>query len=72
MKGFCTACGVRTENNVIYSYNENARELECDCGYKMRFYILTPKSKTDAEVEDLFQNTPLTDSQRGTKRFKKK
>lgn len=68
MKGFCPACGIKTEGNVKLSKADGSRYLTCDCGYNMRFYILSPKSKTDAEVEDLFQDTPLTDSQRGTKK----
>ena len=68
MKGFCTACGTKTEDNIQLEKQTGARYLTCDCGYSMRFYITNVKTKTDEEVEDLFQQTELTDSQRGTKR----
>jgi hypothetical protein len=67
MEAFCPSCGTKTEGNVRLG-GSGDRNLTCDCGFSMRFYILHTQDKTDAEVEAIFQQTELTDSQRGTKR----
>jgi transcription elongation factor Elf1 len=66
---FCLHCGIKTEGNTGVSATSGDRLLLCPCcGLHVRFYIQAQPSKTDEEVEAAFQNTPLTDSQRGTKR----
>ncbi len=68
MEYFCAGCGTKTENNTRRSDHSGDYNLSCDCGFIMRFYIYKERDKTDEEVEITFQQTELTDSQRGTKR----
>jgi len=41
------------------------------CNFSVRFYPLAGPSKTEEEIEKAFQDTPLTDSQRGVKKRKR-
>jgi hypothetical protein len=66
---FCVFCGTKTEGNTVGSVVSNNWNLSCnDCGGSVGFYVHHRPTKTDEEIEAAFQNTPLTDSQRGTKR----
>ena len=67
IEGFCWSCGTKKIGNTTRGETGDYN-LSCECGFSMRFYILTKRSKTDEEVDKAFQDTPLTDSQRGTKK----
>lgn len=59
--GYCTSCGIKTAGNI--QVQKNDRILTCDCGYSMRFYIISTQNKTDTEVDESFQKTKLTHKQ---------
>ena len=64
---FCGYCGTKTEGNT-HSGTTGDKILQCPvCNFVMRLYILPSTLKTEEEIEKTFQDTPLTDSQRGTK-----
>jgi hypothetical protein len=67
---FCPSCGVKTEGNTIRETNHFI--INCDCGFTGMLYIQHNQTKTDAEVEDMFQATELTYSQRGHSSPKRK
>jgi hypothetical protein len=64
---FCLGCGIKTDGNTTRGTTGDYH-LSCECGFEMRFYIKTERMKTDEEVDAIFQQTKLTDSQRGTKK----
>lgn len=67
MEFFCVFCGIKTVGNAEF---KAMYDLFCPtCQGFISFSIIKRPSKTDEEVEKAFQDTPLTDSQRGTKRF---
>jgi transcription elongation factor Elf1 len=66
---FCAGCGTLTLGNTIKIKTETAKYyLSCACGFAMVFQIHKERVKTPIEVEDVFQKTPLTDSQKGSSR----
>lgn len=69
---FCAVCAVRTDNNTTQEKTTEAYNLICPCCWtEIRFYIKKPPTKTFTEAQKTFLDTPLTDSQRGTKKKKK-
>jgi len=66
---FCPACGTLTLGNTVKIKTEAAKYyLSCVCGFAMLFEINKERVKTPIEIEDVFQKTPLTDSQKGSSR----
>lgn len=79
MQLFCPNCGIK---NTKTNYEKNRLEvggtirdvylIPCNiCGFLADIVVQQYAIKNEEEVEKAFQDTPLTDSQRGTKRFKK-
>lgn len=63
---FCNFCGTRTDGNT--GRRSNNYYLSCPvCLGSVQFYISQKPTRTDSEIERIFQETELTDSQRGSK-----
>lgn len=65
---FCPVCGTKTNGNTTAGPTGDYY-LTCPCCLAgIRFYITLKPSRTLEEADTIFQQTELTDSQRGTKR----
>jgi len=69
---FCPICGIQNaKNNPPQDGSTGDILFNCtECLAVTRFYIQMQPQRTLDEVEQLFQQTELTDSQRGTKKKK--
>jgi transcription elongation factor Elf1 len=67
---FCPQCGIQTTDNVNNEQSKKSHGyvLICGCGGECYIEIRKIRMTSDEEIEKAFQDTPLTDSQRGTKR----
>jgi hypothetical protein len=76
MQLFCPNCGIK---NTKTNYEKKRLEvggairdvyfLPCDtCGFTADIVVQLEASLNEEEIESAFQNTPLTDSQKGSKR----
>lgn len=68
MSYFCVVCGTKTDDNTTRGETGDY-SLTCPCCLAgIRFYITLKPSRTLEEADAIFQQTELTDSQRGTKK----
>ncbi len=65
---FCPCCGIREKNNTVRGGTGDHSLTCCSCGAGIRFYITLKPSRTQEEADAIFEQTELTDSQRGSKR----
>jgi hypothetical protein len=72
---FCGNCGTAKKQNTVV-YQSGDRLLTCtDCNIVLRFYIVSPATKSKKEAEESFNKTELTKQQRtgsGNKPYKKR
>lgn len=67
---FCVICGTKTDGNTTRDEVGGYHDLTCSCCLAgIRFRITLKPSRTLEEADSIFQDTPLTDSQRGKKQF---
>jgi len=61
---YCGFCGTAKKKNTVVNPKTRDRLLTCeDCGIVLRFYVVSPASKTTGEAEKSFKKTQLTKNQ---------
>jgi hypothetical protein len=70
---YCSYCGCAQKKNTIRNKYSGYRTITCTlCGAVIRFYVVNMPTKTVVEAIEVFNATPMTDSQTGHKPYKKR